>query len=286
MAFRLITADERIKAMDKVSMAIFGRSKVGKTTLASTLDPDTTLFINLEAGMLSLQNWRGQSIEIRSWDDAVDVACLIGGVNPGAFAGRRNSRNDGWEVPPDNFCEQHFHHVTKLHPWFDRTRVKRVFFDSISDLTRLGMAWARTQPQAWSEKTKRPDVRGAYGLLGQEVVKLLRHMQHTPGIDIIFVGGLDWSTDDFGQVTYKPQSEGAKASAELPYIVDQIVTLSDFDINGAMAIHNIGKGEHRFLVCRSPNPWGLPAGDRSGKLDMLEQPHLGNILAKIRQGMP
>ena len=285
MSFRLITADERIASLNKVSMAIFGRSKVGKTTLCSTLDPETTLFVNLEAGMLSLQNWKGRSIDIRSWDDAVDIACLIGGVNPGAYEGRRNPKNNGWDVVPDNFCQQHYAAVCKTHPWFDRSAYKRIFFDSISDLTRLGMAWARTQPQAFSERTGKADIRGAYGLLGQEVVKLLKHLQHTPGMDIIFVGGLESNTDTFGNTTHKPQSEGAKAANELPYIVDQIVTLSDFDVVDGVATHNIGKGESRFLVCKSPNPWGLPAGDRSGKLGMLELPHLGNLLTKIRSAM-
>jgi hypothetical protein len=285
VTFRLITADERIASLNKVSMAIFGRSKVGKTTLCSTLDPETTLFVNLEAGMLSLQGWRGQSIEIRSWEDAVDIACLIGGVNPGAYEGKRNPKNNGWDIPPDSFCPQHFHAVSQMYPWFDRQKIKRIFFDSISDLTRLGMAWARTQPQAYSERTGKPDIRGAYGLLGQEAVKLLKHLQHTPGMDIIFVGGLDVQTDDYGGTNFKPQSEGAKVSSELPYIVDQIVTLSDFDVKDGVANHNLGKGDSRFLVCKSPNPWGLPAGDRSGKLDLLELPHLGNVLDKIRNGL-
>ena len=37
----------------------------------------------------------------------------------------------------------------------------------------------------------------------------------------------------------------------------------------------------RRLVCKSGNPWGLPAKDRSGRLDMTEPPDLGPLLAKI-----
>jgi hypothetical protein len=32
------------------------------------------------------------------------------------------------------------------------------------------------------------------------------------------------------------------------------------------------------------NPWGYPAKDRSGRLDMVEPPHLGELIAKIRTG--
>ena len=47
--------------------------------------------------------------------------------------------------------------------------------------------------------------------------------------------------------------------------------------------HNLGKGAVRAFCCRSPNPWGLPAGDRSGRLELIEEPHLGHLIAKTNQ---
>ena len=41
------------------------------------------------------------------------------------------------------------------------------------------------------------------------------------------------------------------------------------------------KSTERRLVCRAGNPFGLPAKDRSGRLDMTEPPDLGALLAKI-----
>jgi hypothetical protein len=35
------------------------------------------------------------------------------------------------------------------------------------------------------------------------------------------------------------------------------------------------------LVCKSPNPWKLPAKDRSGNLDVIEEPDLGKLMEKI-----
>jgi hypothetical protein len=37
----------------------------------------------------------------------------------------------------------------------------------------------------------------------------------------------------------------------------------------------------RAFVCQTLNPFGFPAKDRSGRLDMIEVPHLGQLMAKI-----
>ncbi|HEY6992656.1 MAG TPA: AAA family ATPase, partial [Xanthobacteraceae bacterium] len=85
MALRIITADQRLaEAHAKTTMAIFGSSGVGKTSLLKTLPPAETLCIDLEAGMKSVQDWPGDSIPVRSFADALDIGCLIGGVNPAA----------------------------------------------------------------------------------------------------------------------------------------------------------------------------------------------------------
>jgi hypothetical protein len=59
--------------------------------------------------------------------------------------------------------------------------------------------------------------------------------------------------------------------------------MSDFDTATGTWSHNLGKGAHRALCCQSPNPWGLPAGDRSGRLDLIEEPHLGRLIQKLTQ---
>ena len=39
---------------------------------------------------------------------------------------------------------------------------------------------------------------------------------------------------------------------------------------------------YRAFVCHALNPWGYLAKDRSGRLDMIEPPDLGRLMAKIR----
>ena len=85
MALRIITADERLaEANLKTTAAIFGPSGSGKTTLLKTLPAADTLCLDLEAGLKSVQDWRGDSIPVRTFEDALDIACLIGGINPAA----------------------------------------------------------------------------------------------------------------------------------------------------------------------------------------------------------
>ena len=269
---QLVTAVQRLAEIKrKVSMVIAGRAKVGKTSLLLTLPEVETLALDFEAGLAAVEGrWRGDSISLRSWIDTVNVACLLGGPDPS-------------KAPDEAFSQAHYDHVVGIASGIDAARYKTVFVDSITDLTRIAIGWAKTQPDAFSPRTGRPDLRGAYGLLGREVIGLLKHLQHAPGKNVIFVGGLDCYMNELGREVFELQTEGAKTGAELPYIVDQIITMSDFDYDAATGAwsHNLGKGTHRAFCCRSPNPWGLPAGDRCGRLDLIEEPHLGRLIQKI-----
>ena len=271
MSLRIITAEQRLtEAQGKTTMAIFGPSGAGKTSLLKTLPPGETLCIDFEAGMKSVQDWPGMSIPVRTFADAIDVACLVGGINPAAD-------------PNSFFSEGHYQHLSQTYAdLLGMIAAKRIIFvDSITDLTRQAMAWAKTQPQAVSEKTGKPDSRGAYGLLAREVIGLLKHLQHAPGKTVIFVGILEKVVDEFNRTTWQPQMEGGKAARELPGIVDQVLTLSLFASEGEEWRHDPEKAQERRLVCQSGNPFGLPAKDRSGRLDVTEPADLGALLSKI-----
>ncbi len=273
MPVRIVTADERLSAaQNKTSLAIFGPPGAGKTSLLKTLPPDHTVCLDLEAGMKSVQDWPGASIPIRSFADFRDLAVLIGGPDPAADSA-------SW------YSAQHLQHARSIYAGSGLEEFLQsktiIFVDSITDLTRQAMAYARQQPEAHSERTGKPDVRGAYGLLGREVIQALKHLQHAAGKTVIFVGVLEKVTDEFNVTIWQPQMEGSKTSRELPGIVDQVISLHLFsgDAEGGYVLDE--KATERRLICRAGNPFGLPAKDRSGRLDFTEPPDLGALLAKI-----
>lgn len=103
MSLRIVTADERLSAANnKTSAAIFGPPGAGKTSLLKTLPPKETICLDLEAGMKSVQDWPGDSIPVRTFTDALDIGCLVGGINPAAD-------------PNGFFSEGHYQHLAQAY---------------------------------------------------------------------------------------------------------------------------------------------------------------------------
>jgi hypothetical protein len=145
----------------------------------------------------------------------------------------------------------------------------------LTAITRLSFRWAEQQPEAYSERSGKKDLRGAYGLHGREMVLWLNQLQHARAKNVVFVGILEFVKDEFGKGgEWQLQSEGSKTARELPGIVDQIITYQFLDFGD-------GKPPTRGFVCHNPNQWGYPAKDRSGRLDQIEQPDLGKLLTKL-----
>jgi hypothetical protein len=108
-------------------------------------------------------------------------------------------------------------------------KYQTLFVDSLTAISRLSFRWAEQQPEAFSERSGKKDVRGAYGLHAREMIAWLNQLQHARGMNVIFVGILEKVVDDFNVATWQLQMEGAKTSRELPVIVDQIVTMQFVD---------------------------------------------------------
>ena len=165
---KIIKADERMKRTnDCVKAVIFGPAGVGKTYQARTLDPKSTLFVDLQAGTLALgKDWKGDVLDIRStandmgahpWELARAIALWLGGPDPadqGAYS--RASYEDVCKAFGDP--AGHAQYTT-------------LFVDSITVASRMCFQWCQLQPEAFSDKTGKPDTRGAYGLLGREMIR-------------------------------------------------------------------------------------------------------------------
>lgn len=261
MSLPIISVDQRLAEKRGSKLVIFGPSGIGKTSLLNTLTADKTLFVDLEAGDLAVQDWPGDTIRPQTWQEFRDFAVFLGGPNP--------ALRD--EQP---FSQAHYRYVCER--FGDPTSLAKYdtyFIDSITVLARLCFQWCKGQPQAFSEKTGKPDSRGAYGLLGQELIAALTHLQHTRDKNVVLVGILDEKQDDFNRKVFVPQIDGSKTGLELPGIVDQVITMTALKADDGSL--------YRAFVCHTLNPWGYPAKDRSGRLALIEEPHLGRLMTKM-----
>lgn len=260
MTLAIIKADERIAQKRGVKALITGPAGVGKTSLLRTLDTKSTLFVDLEAGDLAVQDVKVDTLRPQTWEECCDIAAFLGGPNP--------------SLPADSYySEAHYKAVLdKLGNPKELDKYETYFIDSITVSGRLCFRWAEQQPEAFSERGKK-DLRGTYGLHGRAMVNWLTQIQHARGKNVIFVAILEKRVDDFNVAHHEIQIEGSKTGRELPGIVDQILTLQWVDFGDGNPL--------RAFVCTQPNPWDYPAKDRAGRLDQIEEPHLGKLLTKL-----
>lgn len=256
---KIISADERLKQKTGIKGIIIGPAGIGKTSLLFTLNPETTLFVNAEAGELSVQEWGGDMVRLRTWPDARNLAAVIGGANP-AYAAE------------ETYSEAHTA-AAKLSLETDFSKYETIFIDSITEVSRICFTWAKQQPDSFN-KNGDPDTRGTYGLLGREMVGWLKQFQHCPKHNIWLVGLLNEVKDDFGRTNHVMQVEGSKTALEAPGITDQVISMVQLQPED-------GSAPYRAFVTQSINEWGYPAKDRSGRLSLIEEPHLGRLMAKI-----
>ncbi|MFC7422085.1 ATP-binding protein [Iodobacter arcticus] len=267
MSLPIISAEQRMKEHRCAKIVLVGIPGVGKTSQLKTLPESETMFVDLEAGDIAVQDWHGDTIRPRSWPEFRDLVVFLAGANPAAAADQSFS-----QAHFDAVC-QHYGDPAQL------AKYRYYFVDSITVLSRLCLAWAKTQPQAFSEKTGKPDTRGAYGLLGSEMIAALTHLQHVRDKHVVFVAILEEKSDDYNRRYFALQLEGAKTALELPGVIDEVITLA-FLPAAASEEEALPALPYRAFITHTDNPWGYPAKDRSGRLDMVEEPHLGKLIDK------
>lgn len=210
---KIITADERLREKSGVKMLIVGPAKIGKTSQLRTLDPQRTLFIDLEAGDLAVRDWPVATLRPQTWQQCRDLACFLTGPNP--------------SLPPTAcYSQAHYDAIRAEFEGLQLDRFDTYFVDSLTVVGRLCFRHSEQQPEAFSDRTGRKDVRATYGLHAREMIGWATHLQHARGKNVIFVAILERIVDEFNRAEWTIQIEGQKTGRELPGIVDQIVTMN------------------------------------------------------------
>ena len=259
MSFKIVTAEERMAQKSGIKALIIGPSGIGKTSLLRTLPAESTLFFDLEAGALAVQDYPVDQMSPKTWPECRDLACMIGGPNPALS-------------DDEAYSQAHYDALKEKHGDINLAKYETVFVDSITVASRLCFKWAEQQPVSFNKQGKK-DLLGTYGEIARQMMAWVTQLQHTKGKNVIFLAIQDVKTDDFNRQTYHIQMEGGKAGREIPGIVDQVITYT---------LVNFGEDDtRRAFVNKLDNPFGYIAKDRSGRLDMYEKPHLGELFAKI-----
>jgi hypothetical protein len=147
----IICADERLRERRGAKVSIVGPTGVGKTSLLRTLLSTTALFVDIEAGDLAVLDLAIPTIRVDDWPTARELACRIGGPNK--------------SFPPTScYSQAHYEAIGGVLENLDH--YETIFVDSITAISRLSFRWAEQQPEAFSERTGKKDVRGGYGLMG------------------------------------------------------------------------------------------------------------------------
>jgi AAA domain len=261
MTVQIIRPEQRLAEPRGARVLLLGPYGVGKTTQLRTIDPATALFINIENGELAIDDLPVPHIRPETWPEIRDLIVRIAGAN-------RSFQ------PHEPYSQAHFDTCGGYFPGIENGQIRTVFFDTVSMATRLCHRWAAAQPEAFSERTGKPDTRGAYGLLARESLLALHHLQGARGLNIILVGALETATDDYGRIEHRLQAEGQRVPREIAGIVDVVVTMNWVTFNDE-------KPPLRCFVCGAENTWRFPAKDRSGKLQMIEPPDLGALIRKV-----
>jgi AAA domain len=258
---KIISPDERPAEPRGARILIVGPFGVGKTSLFRTLDAATALLVDTENGALPIDDMPMPHVRPQTWPEVRDLIVRIAGPNR-SFA------------PQEPYSQAHFDMCGGYLPGIENGQCRTVGFDTVTAAARLCFRHASRQPESFSERSGKPDLRGAFGLHARELLLALHHLQSARGLNVILIGALESVTDEYGRLEHKLQAEGQRVPREIAGIVDVVATMHWLDFTD-------GKPAKRGLVCTSPNPWHYPAKDRSGKLEMIEPPDLGALIRKV-----
>lgn len=144
-------------------------------------------------------------------------------------------------------------------------KFQNVSLDSVTDI-----AQAILENQLATQK----DPRKAYGNMQIIMGKYLRLFRDIPNKNVYFTAQLERTQDEAGAILFAPGMPGKSLTEDLPYFFDEVfaMVVTGKEPNGKVIRKLRTLTDHQYT-----------AKDRSGALLELEDPDLGNVIAKIKQ---
>src|SRR5262249_553845 len=148
----IISADDRLAEKGGPKILLVGPSGVGKTSTLRTLSAKllaSTLVVDIEAGLIAVNDLKFASVRPRTWDERRNLASPLGGPNP------------PW---PRTVVESrpHCNGVLKFSGLLSLPSFSSLSIDGGTATSRLCFTHAEQQPEALTDRRRR-DLRGVYG---------------------------------------------------------------------------------------------------------------------------
>jgi len=144
----------------------------------------------------------------------------------------------------------------------DAKGFETVCLDSLSEIAESVLSY---------EKGIAKDPRQAYGELQVKTLQLCREFRDLPNKHVYFSSKQERTKNDQNVYINQPSLPGTKLPQEVPYLFDEVMCLRTFeDEDGTI---------HRKL--QTQPSFDYVAKDRSGGLEVFEDPDLGAIIQKI-----
>jgi len=157
--------------------------------------------------------------------------------------------------------------IDDAYDWMTKSAEARKFqtfcLDSISEIAEMVLA---------NELGKTKDPRAAYGEMAKTVFARFRKFRDFIGPHVYFIAKEEYDKDTInGGLWYMPSFPGKQLGMAAPYFYDIVARLANM---------RPADGQN-YLALQCKADASVTAGDRSGSLNIYEEPHLGKLFAKI-----
>lgn len=182
------------------------------------------------------------------------VLCV---VEPGMLS-MKNSNIPAWEAHKPEQIDEFFDWLFRSN---DAKQFDTVGIDSISQLAEIFLT---------QELKRNKDGRKAYGEMSRRVMDIVNGLYYLPQKHVYLIGK-QAMVDVNGSQEKRPYFPGQDLNVKVPHLYDEILHLGRYNVPGQ---------PQPVVAFRCNETYGVMARDRSGKLNELEPPNLGDIFKK------